>query len=153
MNNQTTTITYCDTVEALKAQDITITGQSIFELVTDEQINIAIAEWMSFRVFRPSEIKMRSNYDQECCGIDKGLYILPKKKRPQTHMLDARPLPRFTESLDLVHQAEMKALGEFLPTCWWNALVSVRGSAVCSDVATATASQRARAIYALIKSI
>lgn len=125
--------------------------EKYYTIMDNEHINVTIAEWMGYRVFRPSEIKMRGKYDEERYGADTGLYILPKKKRPQTHMIDARPLPRFTESLDLLYQAEKKAIEQFLGTVWWNSLVRSVGSARCSDVASASAEHRALALYRLIK--
>lgn len=63
-----------------------------------EETDRKIAEWLGFRVFRPSEIKMRGAYDQESYGVDMDLYILPQKKRAATHMIDAQPLPRFDQN-------------------------------------------------------
>lgn len=122
-----------------------------------EEINKTIAEWMGFRVFRPSEIKMRSNWDKECYGIDKGLYILPKKKRPQTHMIDAIPLPRFTDSIDAAYRAEKQAVElfgddypfELIQVLDPNDEFEDDGVTFCR-VITATSQQRAEAVYNLI---
>lgn len=60
-----------------------------------DNTNQTIAEWLGFRVFIPSEVKFRSEYDRECYGHINQPYIVLKSKRPATHMIDACPLPRF----------------------------------------------------------
>jgi len=83
--------------------------------MTDEELNIALAEKLGFRVFRPADVKWRDKYHEDNYAWDKGWSILAKKKRPQTHMIDAKPLPDFCSSISYA----MEVLDKIRASDYW----------------------------------
>lgn len=73
--------------------------------LADEALNVWLSENIcGWRTFRPSEVKYASSHQQENYGWDQGLHILPKDKRPRTHMIDSKPLPDFCNSITYTFQ-------------------------------------------------
>ncbi len=78
---------------------------------TNDDINRAIAEKIfGWRVFRPSDVKWRSKYDADSYAHSTAYMYLTGKKRPSTHMIDAKLLPRFTEDLNAAFAVQAVAV-------------------------------------------
>ncbi len=119
-------------------------------------INRTIAEWMGFVVFRPSEVEFRSQYDKEVYEFRNELMILPKGKKPQTHMIDARTMPNYYSDLNAVREAELKFVTERSGNTYCRILrleisENAPGTVYEFELITAPASVRATAIAKAIE--
>ncbi len=120
--------------------------------VTNDDINRAIAEKIfNWLVFRPSDVKWRSKYDADSYAHSTAYMYLTGKKRPSTHMIDAKLLPRFTEDLNAAFAVQAVAVkkGRNAYLSALHGMVNADGAISDPRIVCITASAKDRCIAAL----